>query len=151
MDDRSDKSIIKKKVIIFGVFDGLHQGHLYFIKKAKEKGHNLMVIVAPDDIVKVLKGKYPKHNQKQRIEDLSKIKEIDSVFLGDQEMGSYNVLRKIKPDIIFLGYDQQELYQNLKEMINNKNLEEVEIIFNNSAYQPEIFHSSIIAGLGSSF
>lgn len=144
MDDRSDKSITKKKVIIFGVFDGLHQGHLYFIKKAKEKGHNLLAIVAPDDAVKVLKGKYPKYREKQRIEILSQIKEIDSVFLGDQEMGSYNVLRKIKPDIIFLGYDQQELYQNLKEMINNKNLDEIEIIFNNSAYQPEVFHSSIL-------
>jgi cytidyltransferase-like protein len=56
-----------KKVVIFGVFDGLHAGHLFLIQKAKKAGTNLFVIVAKDKIVQKLKNKIPKYNQNKSI------------------------------------------------------------------------------------
>ena len=41
-----------KKILIFGVFDGIHKGHLYFINEAKKQGGHLVAIVARDSIVK---------------------------------------------------------------------------------------------------
>jgi FAD synthetase len=143
--------MIDKKVVIFGVFDNLHKGHLYFIKKAAEIGTAVIAIVARDEMVKKLKNKYPKNNQDKRIKDLLENTDIDEAFLGDIQIESYEIIKKIKPDLIFLGYDQIDLYNSLKKMMEEGYLEKIEIIFNDSAYQPEIFHSSIIAELGSSF
>ena len=103
-----------KTVVIFGVFDGVHDGHLTFIKNAKKQGNYLIAIIARDDMVKKLKGKFPKNNEINRRKKLSKIRDVDSVFLGDSKVETYNILRKINPDIIYLGYDQQALFDNLR-------------------------------------
>ena len=132
-----------KTVLIFGVFDGIHGGHLSFINDAKKQGNHLVAIVARDKVVEGLKGKLPKYNEVDRINFVLKVPEIDLVLLGDGEIGTYKVLKEVNPDVIFLGYDQQALESNLKKMIKNKNLPEIKII-KGIAYKPEIFHSSII-------
>jgi len=135
--------MINKTVVIFGVFDGIHEGHLSFIKDARKKGNHLVAIVARDEIVKELKGKLPLINEVDRINSLLKIEEIDLVLLGDIKMGTYNILKEVKPDIVFLGYDQKSLFENLNQTIRNGNLPEMEIICGES-YKPDIFHSSIL-------
>ena len=135
--------MINKTVVIFGVFDGIHEGHLSFINDAKKQGDHLVAIVARDDMIKELKGKLPKYNEVERINELLKIEEIDLVLLGDAKISTYNILKEVKPDIIFLGYDQKSLYENLKQTIKNGNLPEMEIIYG-EPYKPEIFHSSIL-------
>ena len=132
-----------KTVVIFGVFDGVHGGHLSFINDAKKQGNHLVAIVARDKTVEELKGKLPKYNEVDRINFVLKVPEVDLVLLGDAEIGTYNVLKEVKPDIIFLGYDQQALESNLKKMIKDKNLPEIKIV-KGVAYKPEIFHSSIM-------
>ncbi len=132
-----------KKILIFGVFDGVHDGHLAFINEAKKKGDHLVAIVARDSIVKELKGKIPKYNEVERINELLLIPGVDLVFLGDAKTGTYSILKEIKPDIIFLGYDQDALFVNLSESIKKGILPKIEIIRGNS-YKPEIFHSSIL-------
>jgi cytidyltransferase-like protein len=49
----------KKKittVMVFGTFDGIHDGHRYFLNEAKKFGDKLVVAVAKDTTVKTLKG-----------------------------------------------------------------------------------------------
>jgi len=135
--------MINKTVVIFGVFDGIHAGHSSFIGEAKKQGNHLVAIVARDQIVLVLKGKLPKHNEVDRIKSLLKVPEVDLVLLGDPEMSTYNILKEVKPQVIFLGYDQQDLEKNLNKMIQNKILPEIEII-KGTAFQPETFHSSLL-------
>jgi len=132
-----------KKILIFGVFDGIHEGHLSFINDAKKEGDHLVAIVARDSIVENLKGKLPKYNEVERINELLKIPEVDLVLLGDAELGTYNVLKEVKPDIIFLGYDQTALYKDLNKTIKSGKLSEIEIIIG-EPYKPEEFHSSIL-------
>ncbi len=132
-----------KKILIFGVFDGIHEGHIHFIKEARTHGDNLVAVVARDIVVKELKGELPKETEVGRIEELLKVPEIDLVLLGDAVIGSYNVLKEVNPDIIFLGYDQSELLKDLKSKIKTGNLNEIEIIVG-VAHMPDELHSSIL-------
>ncbi|HLP86740.1 MAG TPA: adenylyltransferase/cytidyltransferase family protein [Candidatus Paceibacterota bacterium] len=135
--------MINKKVVIFGVFDGVHEGHLSFINDARKEGNHLVAIVARDSVVEELKGKLPLNTEVERVNALLKVKDIDLVLLGDPKIGTYNILKEIKPDIVFLGYDQEALYKNLHQATKNPNFPQMEII-RGVAYKPEIFHSSIL-------
>ena len=132
-----------KKILIFGVFDGIHDGHRYFINEAKKKGDHLVAVVARDSIVEKIKGKPPVNNEIERIKKLLEIPEIDLVFLGDGEMGVYNVIKEVKPDMIFLGYDQNDLKKDLEKRIKSGELEKMEISVC-ASYRPEELHSSIL-------
>jgi cytidyltransferase-like protein len=135
--------MINKTVVIFGVFDGIHEGHLSFIKDAKKEGNHLVAIVARDEMVKELKGKLPKYNEVDRINSLLEIPDVDLVLLGDPKKETYNTLKEVSPNVVYLGYDQNELKENIEKIIKNGKLPEMEIICG-LPYKPEIFHSSIL-------
>lgn len=132
-----------KTVAIFGVFDFIHDGHLYFIKEAKKQGNHLVAIVARDNVARELKGKLPRRNEVERIKALLEIKDVDLVLFGDPKIGTYNILREVKPDIVFIGYDQQALYENLNTAIKTGKLPEIKVVRGKS-HKPEVFHSSIL-------
>lgn len=94
-----------KKVMVFGTFAILHPGHLYFFKKAKERGDKLIVVVARDATVRKIKGFFPKLNERARQEMVGVIKFVDEALLGDK-FDWYKLILKYKPDAICLGYDQ---------------------------------------------
>ena len=50
--------IFMKKVMVFGTFDGLHEGHLDFFRQAREYGDYLIVAVARDVNVKKIKKSF---------------------------------------------------------------------------------------------
>jgi FAD synthetase len=103
------------KVLIFGTFDGLHDGHKFFISQASNRG-DLYVAVARDSNVKLIKYKETKFNELERVEAIKKeFPDID-VRLGDTE-DFLKPVRDIAPDIILLGYDQK-----LPPGISNENL-----------------------------
>src|SRR3989338_7442094 len=49
----------------FGTFDLLHPGHINFLNQAK-KFDQLIIVIGRDRTVKQIKGKLPKHTEKQR-------------------------------------------------------------------------------------
>lgn len=132
-----------KTVTIFGVFDGLHDGHLEFIHQATERGEKLVVIIACDEAVKHLKGKIPINNELDRIKALLELEEVDIVLLGDREQDTYNILKGIKPDIVYLGYDQKDLHNSIKRKIKDRTLPKIKFIFG-EPHKPKKFHSSIL-------
>lgn len=132
-----------KTVVIFGVFDGIHDGHLVFINEAKSYGNILIAIVARDSVVFDIKNKLPKENEVQRIKNLLEIKEIDRVLLGDEEKGTYKVLQEVDPDVICLGYDQKDLEIDIKKAIKNGAIKKAEII-SAKPHKPDELHSSIL-------
>ena len=130
---------MKKKVMVFGTFDILHQGHLFLFKKAKELGDELYVIIAKDKNVEKFKKNLPKNNEQQRLENIKNIEEVNQIILGD-ENDIYKIIEEIKPDIIALGYDQNE--QNLNNELEKRNLK-IKIV-RLEAFKEKKFKSSLL-------
>jgi FAD synthetase len=104
-------------VLVFGTFDILHAGHIHFLKSAKKLGETLTVVVARDKTVKLLKKKQSVHTEKERVTILREMRCVDAVVLGDPKLNVYAVIKKIKPDVIALGYDQIAFTDKLQEKI----------------------------------
>ncbi len=97
------------RVLVFGTFDILHPGHLYFLREAKKHGDHLTVIVTPSSIVKKLKGASPLFGEDHRLAAVKLMSFVDRVMLGDRKLSVFTVIKKTKPDVICFGYDQQTL------------------------------------------
>jgi cytidyltransferase-like protein len=133
-----------KKVMVFGVFDSVHEGHRHFLREAKKFGDHLIVVVPDNEIVKALKGNHPKKDIAERIEEIEQELEVDEVVAGDEEPGSWNIVKRMKPHVIAVGYDQKEMKKSLENSIGDFNwLIELETI---SAHEPEKYRSSILNG-----
>lgn len=108
--------------MVFGTFDIVHPGHLYLFKKAKEYGDHLIVCVARDSTVVRVKGQQPFYTEGQRKIFLEHIRDVDRVILGD-EHNPYTIIRKIKPQVIALGYDQKIFVDKLVDELTNANIQ----------------------------
>lgn len=98
----------QKRIMVFGTFDGLHPGHLSFLKQARKLAPEsfLIVSIARDENVKYIKGKYPNKNEKKRMLLIEKSKLADKVVLSGIKNHFPHILKE-RPDIIALGYDQK--------------------------------------------
>jgi D-beta-D-heptose 7-phosphate kinase/D-beta-D-heptose 1-phosphate adenosyltransferase len=102
-----------KEMRIFtnGVFDGLHFGHFYFLKLAREMGDSLTVGVNSDSSVKRIRGAgKPIHPLGQRILMLEALRFVDEVIAFD-ELTPEVLIRKIKPDLIVKGSDWEHVHR----------------------------------------
>ena len=103
-----------KLVLATGAFDLLHFGHLKALEDAKKAGgrnSRLIVIVARDKTVEKRKGKKPIIPEEQRRALVEKLKPVDQAILGYEEMNIDAAIRKLKPDIIAVGYDQHDILE----------------------------------------
>lgn len=112
-------------MIASGVFDLLHYGHIRFLEEAKRVGgpeSRLVVIVARDETVLRLKGRRPVIPEDQRRALVEALKVVDEALLGYEDMNLEAVIEKIKPDIIAVGYDQEEIEREVKRIIDERGL-----------------------------
>lgn len=110
----SNQNTHYQKGMAFGVFDGLHPGHQKFLREASKRCDTLFIVVARSSIVRELKERSPKHSTRTRIATLKKLLPQSVVLAGDKTLGSWHVLKKHSPDVVFLGYDQTKLGDALK-------------------------------------
>ena len=114
-----------KIVLATGVFDLLHPGHVKFLESSKKKGGpgaKLVVVVARDKTVRKRKGSRPILGELQRLALVSSLKTVDKAILGRENMDMLGVLKEIKPDIISVGYDQQEIKKSLQRLLKQEGL-----------------------------
>jgi FAD synthetase len=100
--------------MVFGTFDGFHEGHRAFVRQARTCGDYLIAVVAHDLTVKQLKQTFPKMNLDQRCDSLRGGAGIDEVVAGDAELGVWKVLEEHRPDVVAIGYDQHRLKEALE-------------------------------------
>ncbi|RJS85569.1 FAD synthase [Candidatus Bathyarchaeota archaeon] len=112
-------------VLASGTFDLLHYGHVYYLTEAKRIGgenSKLIVVVARDKTVEKIKGKRPIIPENQRRAVVEALKVVDEAILGYEEMSMEKVIERVKPDIIALGYDQDNIWKDLRRLIKEKGL-----------------------------
>ncbi|MEK7572547.1 MAG: adenylyltransferase/cytidyltransferase family protein [Patescibacteria group bacterium] len=115
--------IKKTKIMVFGTFDGLHKGHLNFLKQAKKlsKKSFLIVSIARDKNVLKIKGHKPQLKDTERLVLVKKCSFADKVVLSGKTNYLPHILKEM-PGIIALGYDQKAYVKNLKKDLKNKGI-----------------------------
>ncbi|OGH65039.1 MAG: hypothetical protein A3J66_01250 [Candidatus Magasanikbacteria bacterium RIFCSPHIGHO2_02_FULL_47_14] len=113
---------MRQKILVFGTFDFLHIGHIYFLRQAKRCADTVVIALARDEVVKQLKGSYPIHRERERKELLQHVDLIDEVVYGDKTIGTYQIITRIKPTVVGIGYDQVDLYKDLQSFTKRKKI-----------------------------
>ena len=123
-----NKQVRRKHMIVLasGVFDLLHLGHVRCLEeaiKAGGKNAELIVIVARDSTVEKRKGKKPIMSEDQRRALVESLRVVDEAILGYENFNMDEVIDKIKPDIIAMGYDQKSMAEAVEKAIAKKRLD----------------------------
>jgi cytidyltransferase-like protein len=113
-----------KVVLVGGVYDILHLGHLAALAEARTHGDILVVVVATDTTVETLKGRRPVFPEEDRRTLVESLKPVDAAILGyeDVGMGYEQTIDDVRPDIIALGYDQDSVARTVTELVERKRL-----------------------------
>jgi FAD synthetase len=122
------------RIMVFGTFDGLHQGHLNFFKQARAlkslvhgqaknfiENSFLIVSIARDKNVIKIKNEKPRLSEKERLDLVKKCETVDKVVLAGKDKYLKHILKE-KPDIIALGYDQKAYVEELKKDLKSKGI-----------------------------
>lgn len=113
---------LMNKQIVFtnGVFDILHQGHIFSLSQAAAEGHYLVVGLNSDASVKRLKGdNRPVNNQESRALILASLLMVDAVVIFEEDT-PLELIKSIMPDVIVKGGDYTvEQVAGGKEVIAN--------------------------------
>jgi FAD synthetase len=119
------KTSKRRVVLASGVFDLLHLGHVKFLEEAKKAGGEnakLVVIVARDNTVKDTKGRKPIMPENQRRALVESLRVVDAAVLGIEDFDIGEVIERVKPDVIALGYDQVDMERRVREYVNKHGL-----------------------------
>jgi FAD synthetase len=127
------------KVMAFGTFDILHNGHMFFLRSARKLGDELTVVIARDSTVQRTKGKLPYNSEDNRKKAVGHIAFVTKVVLGSED-DHFRVIWEEKPDIICLGYDQDS--KDIEKEIEKKGLDIT--VTRLKSHKPEHFKSSFL-------
>jgi FAD synthetase len=117
----------EQKIVVLasGVFDLLHLGHVKFLEEAKKAGGKnaeLIVIVARDSTVQDTKRRKPIMLENQRRALVESLRVVDEAVLGLENFDVGDVIERVKPDVIALGYDQVKMERRVREYVNKHGL-----------------------------
>jgi FAD synthetase len=138
-----------KVVLVGGVFDILHPGHIFTLKAAKLLGDLLVVVIATETTAtKIKKNRVIFHNENLRREMVSSLNFVDLALIG-KEGTLFDTVEHVKPDIIALGYDQSHTEKFIAENCKKRNIN-VRILRLNTPI-PNMKTSELKRDLGDSF
>jgi FAD synthetase len=137
-----------KVVLVGGVFDVIHPGHIHTLKAAKRHGDVLIVVIArTSTATKIKQHRKIYHDEDLRKELVSSLAFVDLAIIGSP-VSLYDTVERVSPDIIALGYDQVHSEKEISQNCKNRNLA-VSIIRLNTPV-PGIKSSQIKDELGNS-
>ena len=122
--------------MVFGVFDGLHDGHKHLLTEATNRCEKLIVVVTLDMVVTLLKNHPPKYSYEERAKMIADFNPDLVIVPSDPTLGGWNILERHHPDMIFLGYDQHAIEREMKRLHKS--------FFIIDAHHPDTIHSSIL-------
>lgn len=102
------RSSMSHVVLLGGVFDIIHSGHINHLKSAKEQGGTLVVHVTGDERVREKKGPMrPIVGEADRASIIGSIEHVDYVFIADMPHYHQDIIDAVKPDTLYFN---QEAY-----------------------------------------
>lgn len=111
-----------KVVLVGGVFDLIHPGHIHTLKDARAAGDMLVVIIARTATAqKIKKDRKIYHDERLRKELVESLNFVDMALIG-REGTLYDTVEYVKPDVIALGYDQAHSEKDVAENCKKRNL-----------------------------
>jgi glycerol-3-phosphate cytidylyltransferase len=104
-----------KKVITYGTYDLLHQGHINLLRRAKELGDWLIVGVTTDNF-DLERGKMNTcNNVMERIEAVKSTGYADQIIIEEYKGQKIDDIQKYGVDIFAIGSDWEGYFDYLKE------------------------------------
>ncbi|MFH1448317.1 MAG: adenylyltransferase/cytidyltransferase family protein [Candidatus Micrarchaeota archaeon] len=129
-------------VMAFGCFDILHPGHITYLEEARKLGDELVVVIARDRAIMKGKNREPVFDEKTRKHLVGSLKFVDRAVLGDRK-DHYALIKRLKPDVIALGYDQPAEQAELKKRLRGMGLT-TQVIRIRKARKHNLFKSSLL-------
>ncbi len=120
-------------VLTGGVYDLIHQGHIVTLNEAASHSDFLIVVIARD-VTAHNRKRLPFHPERDRVNLLNEITIVGAAILGD-EVDHMRVVRRIKPDVIALGADQDHIVAELKIEIKDQGFPDTKIIRLEAEYE----------------
>ena len=115
------------RVMAVGVFDLLHAGHLHYLEQAKSLGDYLTVVVAHDDTVRKRKHE-PVTGQDLRRRMVEGLKPVDEAVVGNSpDVPIFDILPRVNPDLIALGYDQEHAEEKIRSYLANNGFGNIKV------------------------
>ena len=103
-----------KKVITYGTFDLLHVGHINLLRRAKELGDYLIVVVSSDEF-NAIKGKKAYYSFEDRKKILEAVKYVDEVLPEYTWEQKIDDVVKNNVDVFVMGDDWEGKFDFLKD------------------------------------
>ena len=107
-----------KKVITYGTYDLLHEGHINLLRRAKELGDYLIVGVTSDGFDRERGKLNVRNNVLERIESVRKTGYADEIIIEDYVGQKIDDIQKYNVDTFAIGSDWEGKFDYLKEYCN---------------------------------
>ena len=104
-----------KKVITYGTYDLLHQGHINLLRRAKELGDFLIVGVTNDSFDRDRGKLNVRNNVLERVEAVKATGYADQIIIEDYVGQKIDDIQKYNVDVFAIGSDWEGKFDYLKE------------------------------------
>lgn len=104
-----------KKVITYGTYDLLHQGHVNLLQRAKELGDYLIVGVTNDSFDRDRGKLNVRNNVLERVESVKATGHADKVIIEDYVGQKIDDIQKYDIDVFAIGSDWEGQFDYLRE------------------------------------
>ncbi|MBQ7791199.1 MAG: glycerol-3-phosphate cytidylyltransferase [Alistipes sp.] len=130
-----------KRVITYGTFDLLHFGHINLLRRAKELGDYLVVVLSTDEFnwnqkqkksyftyeqrkaileaIRYVDLVVPEENWDQKRTDMHKYN-IDTFVMGNDWEGKFDFLKEEGVEVVYLSRTPDISSSQIKQDLNNK-------------------------------
>lgn len=110
-----NKNHVMTKVITYGTYDLLHQGHINLLRRAKELGDYLIVGVTSDSFDRGRGKLNVRNNVLERVEAVKATGYADEVIIEDYVGQKIDDIQKYNVDIFAIGSDWEGKFDYLNE------------------------------------
>lgn len=129
------------KVMVFGSFDKLHEGHKALFAQAHKHG-DVYAVVARDESIRRLKKREPRQPEEERLVAVAAEKDVHFAQLG-HPTDFFTSVEEHQPELILLGYDQSTFsLEKIKDELKKRGISAK--VKRANSFEPETYKSSLL-------